>query len=104
MGNLAVDIGSTFLGPGHFLTQLTGVSSLVSIILRLALAISGIVLTVFIIMGGIGIIGGAGSDNPEQVAKGRQAVTSALIGFIVVFTAYWIVRLIELITGLNLIS
>lgn len=50
------------------------------------------------------MIAGAGNQNPEQTAKGRQAVTSAVIGFVVVFAAYWIVRLIEEILGARFIT
>ena len=49
------------------------------------------------------MIAGAGKDNPEQTAKGKQAVTSAVLGFVVVFAAYWIVQLIEEFTGLPLL-
>ena len=105
MNSLAqVNIGDRFLGQGAFLTQLTDIGSLVTIILRVAFSVAGIILIVLLIMGGISIISGAGSDNPEKTAKGKEAITSALIGFIVVFSAFWIVRLIEIITGLTLLG
>lgn len=105
MNGLAqVNIGERFLGQGAFLTQLTDVGGLVTIILRAAFAVAGIILIVLFIVGGISIISGAGSDNPENAAKGKQAITSALTGFVIVFSAYWIVRLIELITGLTLLG
>ena len=50
------------------------------------------------------MIAGAGKSDPQSVEKGKKAATSALIGFVVVFSAYWIVKLIETITGLNLIG
>ena len=50
------------------------------------------------------MIAGAGKSDPKTVETGKKAATSALIGFIVVFSAYWIVKLIETITGLSLIS
>ena len=50
------------------------------------------------------MIAGAGQDNPERAAKGKQAATSALIGFIIIFAAYWIIRLIEIITGVAFIT
>ena len=99
----AVDIGRNFLGEGSPLAELENVGGLVSTILQAGIAIAGIVLLFLLVGGGIAIISGAGNDNPEQAAKGKQAVTSALIGFIVVFASYWIVQLIELITGINLI-
>lgn len=103
MRKIAIDIGNTFLGEGAFLTEEAHVGKLVSNVLTAALSLAGIILIVYFIIGGIGIMAGAGNDNPEQAAKGKKAATSAAIGFVVVFAAYWIVQLIEVITGLNLI-
>jgi hypothetical protein len=104
MANLAqVNIGENFIGSGHPFTQLTGVGNLISIILKAAISLAGILLLILLIVGGIGMIAGAGANNPEQAAKGRQAATAAAIGFVIVFSAYWIVKLIETITGLTLL-
>ena len=106
MNKLAVDIEKGFfgIGPKTPLTELKNVGSLVSIILQISFALAGIVLLFFFIFGGFSIIAGAGKDNPEQAAKGKQAITSALLGFIVVFAAYWIVQLIELVTGIVILN
>jgi len=100
-----VNIDSTFFnGQGNGgLNQLTGVGSLVSRIIQLSFVVAGIILIVLFLMGGIGIIASAGSDNPQGVEKGKQAMTSAIIGFVVVFVAYWIVQLIAAITGTTLL-
>lgn len=98
-----VPLGDTFLGPQSQLKQLTEVGSLVSRVIALAFAAAGIILVVLLIVGGIGIIASAGNDNPQGVEKGKQAVTSAITGFVVVFIAYWVVRLIEIVTGATLL-
>ena len=104
MNTLAqIDIGEKFGSPfGQADGQTLG--GLVSIILQSSLAIAGVILLFLLIFGGIGIIAGAGNNNPEQAAKGKQAATAAVIGFIVVFSAYWVVRLIEVITGVDFIT
>ncbi len=91
------------MGSNAFLTNLTDIGKLTSNLVVAAISISGIILLFLLIGGGIGIIAGSGSDNPEAVAKGKQAVTSALIGFIIVISAYWIVKLIEMIIGVPII-
>lgn len=101
MNNLAVNIGSAFGSP---FGQGKGLGSLISTIISVAFTLSGVVLLIMFVVGGIGIIAGAGSDNPERTAKGKQAVTSALIGFIIVFAAYWIIQIIETITGLKILN
>lgn len=99
-----VDIRSVFLGNSSTnLSDVGGISLYVSAIVAGAISVSGIILLFLLIGGGISIISGAGKNDPQSVQKGKQAVTSALIGFVVVFTAYWIVKLIETITGLSLI-
>lgn len=106
MNKLAlVEIGKKFVGMSNSnLTDPTGIGMYVSNIITAAISISGIILLFLLIGGGIGMIKGAGKSDPKAVEQGKQAATSALIGFIVVFSAYWIVKLIETITGLNLIG
>ena len=101
MEKIAVNIGSEFGSP---FGQNYGFGDLVSIILSNALVVAGIILLFLLIFGGISMIMGAGQDNPEQAAKGKQATTSAVIGFIIIFAAYWIIQIIETITGLNILK
>lgn len=101
--NYLTDIGSDFLGTSSKLSDHANISSFVTAIIAGSLSIAGVILLFLLIGGGIGMIAGAGNSDPKTVEQGKKAVTSALIGFIVVFSAYWIVKLIELITGLVLI-
>lgn len=103
MGKLAFNIGQAFSGPS-FLTNLTGVGTLVSIIVSNAVVIAGIIMLFLIVLGGISMISGAGSNNPQKVAQGKQTATIAVIGFIIIFAAYWIVQIIEKMTGLNILK
>jgi hypothetical protein len=99
---LAVNIGNAFgspIGKDDF-----GFAKLVSIILSNAIMIAGIIMLFLIIGGGIGIISGAGQGNPEKAARGRQAVTTAVIGFIIIFATYWIVQIVEIITGVDILN
>lgn len=79
------------------------ISKYVSAFIVGSISIAGIILLYLLIMGGIGIIAGAGKNDPKAVEMGKKTATSALIGFVVVFTAYWIVKLIENILGVSLI-
>ena len=98
-------LGDFFYGSGsHPFEQLTGVSSLVTLVVRAGFVISGVLILFFFVLGGFQIIAGAGSNNPEAAKKGQQAASAAALGFAVVFVAYWIVRLIEVITGVKIVS
>jgi hypothetical protein len=101
MEKIAVNIGSEFGSP---FGQDYGFADLVSIILSNTMVIAGIILLFLLIFGGISMIMGAGQDNPEAAAKGKQAATSAVIGFIIIFAAYWIIQIIETVTGLNILN
>jgi hypothetical protein len=100
VNNLAVDIGGAFNSPIKDVNQIGG---LVSTIVSVALTLSGIIILILFVLGGIGIIAGAGGNNPEQAQKGKQTITAAAIGFVIVFAAYWIVQLIEFITGIHIL-
>ena len=96
-----VPIGTEFGSP--FGTGKT-LGDLVSLVLTSSLTIAGVIVLFLFIFAGFSIIVGAGRDNPEQAAKGKQAATAAVIGFVVIFAAYWIIQLIEAITGQTFIT
>ncbi len=101
MKHLAIDIvNEFFIAGGKRYEQLADIGSLVSLFIKIVFVIAGVAILFFFILGGISMITGAGNNNPEQIEKGKQSATSALIGFVVVFVAYWIVQLIELWTGI----
>lgn len=100
MNNLAIDIGEQFGSPFR---EVSDVGGLVSTVVSAALTLSGVIVLILFVLGGIGIIAGAGSNNPESMQKGKQTISAAAIGFVIVFTAYWIVQLIEFITGITIL-
>jgi hypothetical protein len=97
----AVDIGSELNTP---FGQTKSVGDLISIILNGGLVIAGVIIVFLIVMGGLQMIAGAGNNDPKASAAGHQAITWAVIGFIVVFSTFLIIRLIEIITGNNFIT
>lgn len=62
--------------------------------------LTGIVLFFMIVIGGVGMIANAG--NPEKQKQSSQTLTSAVIGFLIMFVAYWIIKIIEIITGIDI--
>ncbi len=78
--------------------------ALISVILKNAYTLAGILLLVLLIFGGFSIIMGAGGSDPKKAAAGKKAITSAVIGFLIVFASYWIIEIIEKITGVNILK
>lgn len=95
-----VNIQNTFLGGST--PQTTG--SVVTTILNTALAVSAVIILFMFVYAGIQMIAGAGSGKSENSEKAKQAATYAAIGFVIIFVAYWLIKLIELLTGQNFIT
>lgn len=94
-----VPIGKTFLQNNGNFQYLGGIGNLVSLFLNISFVVAGVILLFFFIMGGIGMISSAGQSDPQKAEQAKKSVTSALIGFIIVFASYWIVKLIGQLTG-----
>jgi hypothetical protein len=101
-GGGGVTIGSALGSPWG--TGNKGLGYFVSVILSNAVAIAGVILLFLLIFGGISIMMGSGSGNKDDVAKGKKAVTAAIAGFLIIFCAYWIIRIVELITGFDILN
>jgi hypothetical protein len=80
------------------------IGSLISVILKNSITLAGIIFLVLLIFGGLTFIIGAGSDDSKKAGQGKAAITNALIGFAVVLLAYFIVQIIEVITGINILN
>lgn len=74
----------------------------VSMLLKNALLLAGLVFFFVLIFSGLQYILGGG--NKEQIQKAGSSITNALIGLIIVFVSYWIIVIIEQITGLNILK
>ena len=76
--------------------------AILSAILPNVFILSSVILLMLLIFGAYTIISSAG--NPEQKQKGSQTVTGAIIGFAIVFTSYWVLQILEIITGINFLN
>lgn len=91
------DTSDTFRSFNNF-------GSLVNVIIRNAYVLAGIISFLLLVFGGFGVILAAGSGDTKQLEKGKQTITYAILGLILVVTSYWIVQIIEKITGLSLLQ
>lgn len=101
-----IDIGGQYDAP--FLernphTGLLGVGKLVSVILSNAYIIAGVLLLILLLVGGFKMIRSAGSKDAQEVASARSTLTYAIIGFLLIFVSYWIIQVIEAVTGLTIL-
>lgn len=106
---LAVEIGSNLLDVTGKIDNSIGkkyasVSPLISTLLKYSLIFAGIILLGLIIFGGFGMIASSGSGDSKKAEQSKKTITSAIIGFIIVFGAYFIIQIIQEITGLNILN
>ncbi len=77
----------------------TSPAFLVNLIVSNLFIISGVLLVGLIITAGYKFI----TKGKEGVQEAQQILTNALLGFILMFSAYWIVQIIALITGADIL-
>ena len=75
---------------------------IISAFLPYIFVLSGLVLFVFLILGGFELLLSAG--NPEKAKAAQGKITSALVGFIIVFVAYWLTQILEIIFGVAILK
>lgn len=102
---LAFNIGQEFkINSTQGVEKIGTIGSIISTLLQNIYILAGIILFILLIVGGLSFIMGAGEENPEKAKKGKQAITAALTGFIIIFCSYWVIRIIEIITGMNIFN
>ena len=75
---------------------------LMSAILPAAYGLSGLLLFAYLILGGIKYITAGGDDKAVQAAK--KMLTNAIIGMLLVFASFWIIKMIEAVVHFEIVS
>ncbi|MEK7065644.1 MAG: hypothetical protein AAB961_01505 [Patescibacteria group bacterium] len=96
----AVDIQSVF-GPANAFGTF---GELVTVIVKNAFVIAGVIAFLLLVFGAFTIIMGAGAGDTKQLEKGRQAIVGAVTGLIIVVGSFWIVQIVEKLTGVPLLK
>lgn len=79
-----------------------GIETIIIAITPIFFTISGIALLLYLLMGGFQLMTSAG--NPKVVEAGRAKITNALLGFVIVFISFWIVQIVGLLFGIDVIA
>jgi cytochrome bd-type quinol oxidase subunit 1 len=90
-----VDIGKTFSPAASFPTF----GDLVSIILKNAFVIAGVIAFILLIITGFRFIVGGGDVKKFEEAK--KNISIILVGLVLVASAVWIVQIVGIITGVK---
>lgn len=89
----------TISGPTGLKAEFTNLSSLITNFLPYLFSISGIILFAYLVWGGFNYLTSMGDPKKAEAGKGR--ITNAIIGFIIIFAAYWMVQIADVIFKLG---
>lgn len=71
-------------------------------VLPTILTIAGLILFGMLLSGGFSML--AGAADKESQEKGKKQITSALLGFFIIFLSYWIAQILQVIFKVNILS
>ncbi len=95
--SLALPGGFTVEDPKGF--HFTDVASVVSEAFKYVFPIAGLALFFMLIAGGFQLLTAAG--NADAVKAGYNKILYAMVGFLIIFVAYWVIQVLEMILGIK---
>ena len=98
--SLSIDGGVTLNGPDNF--AFTSLGGVVSSLTKYAFAIGGVSLLVMIIFAGYTLMTSAG--DAKKMEAGKAQLTYAVVGFIIIVAAFWIVQIVGIAFGIDVIK
>lgn len=81
-------------------TAASKVGVILSDIIGYVFVAAGLLLLFLLISGGFQMMTSANNEKGLEAAKAR--ITNALIGFIILFVAYWVVQIVEVVLGITI--
>lgn len=78
------------------------IPAMVPVIIQVILIVAALIALIFLIIGGIKWITAGGDKAATESARGT--ITSAIIGLVIVFAAWAIIRLLELFFGISILT
>ena len=84
--------------PPALKTSYRTLGDLISTFLPKILIFAGVIFFIMTVVAGVGVIAGAGREDPHAQERAKAFFTNALIGLVIIFTSYWIVQLISFMT------
>lgn len=96
---VVVNINSLITGIGGKIPSLSDLGAILSAALPILYAISGFTLFLFLISSGFKYLTSAG--DPKKLEAAKSAITTAIVGFIIIFMAYWLTEIANYIFKLG---
>ena len=90
------------IGVGGGTIKTENLGTIVGSLLPYLFTIAGLILFSMLVAGGFTMLAGATSDESQE--KGKKMVTSALTGFVVIFLAYWIAQILQVVFQIDIVG
>lgn len=92
-----------WLGDGRGISgEYQTFGQLISNILPNIFIAAGLLVFFLILLGGAMIVFNA--SNPDKQQDGRTIITTAIIGLLVLFGAFWIIQIVQILTGIKILD
>lgn len=75
---------------------------IISNLLPTLMTIAGLILFGMLVAGGFTMLAGAADKEAQE--KGKKQITSAIIGFLIIFLAYWIAQILQVIFKIDIVG
>lgn len=86
---------------GSKLLEWVTIGDIFSDALKYVFIFAGLGVFIYLILGGFQLMTSGGDPTSIQSAQGK--ITNAIIGFIIIFTSYWLIQIIEVIFGMKIL-
>ena len=90
------------LQSGNASTEYTSLGTLINNIVPNIYIAAGLIIFVMVLVGGFSIMS-SGSDS-HKLEDGKKVISSAIIGLLVLFASYWIIQIIQVVTGVPILN
>lgn len=78
------------------------IADVVNAVVPYVFGLVGFLLILYLLWGGFEWMTSGG--NQENIQKAQAKITGALVGFLIIFAAYWIIQILETLLGVRLLG
>lgn len=64
--------------------------------------LAGLIFFILLIWGGFGFLTSGGNPDKTKAAQGK--LTTAAIGFIIIFASFWLIQIVEIVFGISILK
>lgn len=80
-------------------TEFETIADIVNKLLPIVFAVAGIILFFYLILAGFDLMLSGG--DPKKAESAKAKITNAVIGFVIIFIAWWLTKILATIFGLE---